>query len=528
MRTELFDAARPTRRPLVSGAPSQSDERGVNLKEIIAILVQRRRVFACTVGVVLLTTMTYLLFTPRIYTATAELLLQPRAQRGAEQNATPDLLTADGIATVVDTQLRIITSKNVLLHVVAVEKLDTDPEFTRRRLISKIVRAVGSLLGTANGDRDERLLAYRQLRRVTSAKRSEKTFVLAVSVSSKDPAKSAKLTNAVVGTYLADQVTAAKRAVWQANLDQIGARVISSADPPDSASWPPRSLLLGLAAIAGIGLGVAVALLWDHFDERFYTARQAEEASGLPVLGVVPHLDLSGDGFARNGDHTFLCLHDAIRENSSGQDRKIVLVTSAAAGEGKTALTWNLAATAAKDGERVCVITVEPCHHHQAEREFAGSREDGSSRARSSDHIQIVSVPGDPGGLSLFVRKVSGASGDVLRRTLSVEMRRQAEAFDLVLLDCGIATDLRIVRLMAAAADAIVFVVGAGQTRVAELEKGIDAMRPAAPRIAGIILNASKPLGREAEPWRQLYLDRWYRSAPPFAKNLVSKIYNTF
>ena len=57
------------------------------------------------------------------------------------------------------------------------------------------------------------------------------------------------------------------------------------------------------------------------------------------------------------------------------------------------------------------------------------------------------------------------------------------------MLDCGAAPHDNRLRMMASFADAIVVVVRAGKTRVAEFANAMDMLGIAARRIVGIVLN---------------------------------------
>ena len=56
----------------------------------------------------------------------------------------------------------------------------------------------------------------------------------------------------------------------------------------------PRLLLMGIAA--GLGLGLAGAVLLDRIDRRVRYPEQVTTDLGLQLLGVVPHLKGSGNG----------------------------------------------------------------------------------------------------------------------------------------------------------------------------------------------------------------------------------------
>src|SRR5712671_132275 len=66
--------------------------------------------------------------TPK-YTATAQLYVDPRELQLVERELTPRAQDISGLAMVVESQARLITSNNVLLQVIRDTNLEKDPEF---------------------------------------------------------------------------------------------------------------------------------------------------------------------------------------------------------------------------------------------------------------------------------------------------------------------------------------------------------------------------------------------------------------
>src|SRR6266478_3855415 len=63
------------------------------------------------------------------YTASAQLYVDPRELQLVDRELTPRAQDLSGLAMVVESQARLITSNNVLLQVIRETNLDTDPEF---------------------------------------------------------------------------------------------------------------------------------------------------------------------------------------------------------------------------------------------------------------------------------------------------------------------------------------------------------------------------------------------------------------
>src|SRR5246500_5593722 len=80
--------------------------------------------------------------TPK-YSATAQLYIDPRELQLVDRELTPRSQDISGLAMVVDSQARLITSNNVLLQVLRDTHLENDPEFGG----GDSKGALGSLLG---------------------------------------------------------------------------------------------------------------------------------------------------------------------------------------------------------------------------------------------------------------------------------------------------------------------------------------------------------------------------------------------
>ena len=142
----------------------------------------------------------FVLLVPHKYTATTQILIDPMDLRGAAQSdISPTIPQSDAAVLQVESQARVIASDNVLRRVVDSEGLDHDPEFMRGAMAQKYGP----------------LAALNELQKRVQVKRSERTYVVDVSVTSEDPAKAARLANAIAQTYLTEQTEVRSNAARQ-------------------------------------------------------------------------------------------------------------------------------------------------------------------------------------------------------------------------------------------------------------------------------------------------------------------------
>jgi polysaccharide biosynthesis transport protein len=163
--------------------------------------------------------------TPK-YTATAQLYVDPRELQLVERELTPRAQDVSGLAMVVDSETRVITSNGVLLQVIKNTNLDKDPEFGGGEGKSPL----GSLLGlvgieqhpTAEQQHQATMSALDALGRHINVRKTDRTFVVDIDVWSYEPAKAAMLANALSSAYLAESKQSQSAAARRATRDLSG------------------------------------------------------------------------------------------------------------------------------------------------------------------------------------------------------------------------------------------------------------------------------------------------------------------
>jgi uncharacterized protein involved in exopolysaccharide biosynthesis/Mrp family chromosome partitioning ATPase len=155
--------------------------------------------------------------TPR-YSATAQLYVDPRELQLVDRELTPRALDTSGLAMVVESQARLITSNSVLLQVIQNTQLDKDPEFggETKGMMASLLGLFGIVIHSPDETKLGQMTALEALGRHINVKKTDRSFIVDIDVWSYDPAKAAMLANAVTNAYLAEsrnsQATAARRA----------------------------------------------------------------------------------------------------------------------------------------------------------------------------------------------------------------------------------------------------------------------------------------------------------------------------
>lgn len=176
------------------------------MKIVNGIVKSRNIIIATTVAGALLG-VALALSTPKRYESVAELLVDPRDLKIANNEITQSSLPSDATLAIVENQVRVMTSGNVLEKVVDRLNLQNDPEFngraggfSPRALISEL-RSIFSRDEGGVGD-VRRALAIRNLGESLDVERGGRTFVVSVGVTTHDPQKSALIANTLTDTFL--------------------------------------------------------------------------------------------------------------------------------------------------------------------------------------------------------------------------------------------------------------------------------------------------------------------------------------
>lgn len=170
--------------------------------------------------------------TPK-YLATAQLYVDPRELQLVDRELTPRSQDISGLAMVVESQARLITSNSVLLQVIQDAHLDKDPEFGggSNGIMAALLGLFGFEVRPVSEPKLGQMAALDALGRHINVKKTDRTFIVDIDVWSHDPAKAAMLANAISNAYLAEsknsQATAARRATsdLSGRLKELQARL---------------------------------------------------------------------------------------------------------------------------------------------------------------------------------------------------------------------------------------------------------------------------------------------------------------
>ena len=168
-------------------------------------------------------------------------------------------------------------------------------------------------------------------------------------------------------------------------LKSTNVSVVDAAGVPARPKMPYAPVDLPIAAVAGLLLGILVALFIDLMDKRVNTVDDVELITQSPVLAVLPTYRLRAGDLAITGSPCFpICWATgdpvlpmaALRPNSPYVESirglrtsltnprlpirpKVIKVSSALSGEGKTTVVMNLGTLLARQGAKVLLVDAD-------------------------------------------------------------------------------------------------------------------------------------------------------------------------
>ena len=181
----------------------QTDVRG-----LLQILRSNAGKIALATLASLLLALAYLAVATPLYTATASLFVDPRTRKVVSEEIVQGGFGSD--LALIESQVSIITSDAVLKRVVDKMILVNDPEYAPAQG-QGMLSNIKALIFPRPDAADPMGLALGSLARSIKVKRAQKTYVVDIEVTASTAVKAARVAEAVVEAYLADQ-TAAKSA----------------------------------------------------------------------------------------------------------------------------------------------------------------------------------------------------------------------------------------------------------------------------------------------------------------------------
>ena len=286
---------------------------------------------------------------------------------------------------------------------------------------------------------------------------------------------------------------------------QGATQLVAPAPLPTSPSNPKPARDAALGLVVGLALGLGIALLREHLDDRTAGRDELGRELGAPVIAVVPKVE----GWRRKKT-TRLVARDApmsvaaesyrtARANleflAATHGTKTIVVTSAYLGEGKSATTANLAVTLAQTGKRVVAMSCD-LRKPRLHRFFGITNEPGLADLLVGwASVEQVALRSEPSSLRVVA---SGSMPPNPAELLGSEQMAKflhdlREITDYIVIDTPPVLAVSDALILARLADGVIVVADAASTTRGALVQTREQLEQIGSRIIGAIYNNFDP-----------------------------------
>lgn len=267
--------------------------------------------------------------------------------------------------------------------------------------------------------------------------------------------------------------------------------VLDHAIVPRHPERPKKILNLALAVLLGLGLGLGLVFFLEYVDTTVRSAETVERDLGLRMLAVVP---AGRPEAAEAVNEAFHTLRLAVQIEGQEGEKRVLLVTSAAPGEGKTTVAAALARGLARGGDKVCLVDCDlrrPSVHVTFSVPSTPGLSNLLSAAEGAGAWRSHLRPGDVEGLSLLTCGPLPPNPPELIATdaFASLIKTLRDEFDWLILDSpplvGVVDSVHI----SSRSDMVLLVIRHAATDRDVIRRALAAVHRANGSVAGAVLN---------------------------------------
>ncbi len=286
------------------------------------------------------------------------------------------------------------------------------------------------------------------------------------------------------------------------NAQTPDARIISLAEVPAEPSFPKKGLMIALAFIGSTLIGLMLAFAVEQLDAGFRSGEQIEQATGVPVFGLVPMLTglrtIGTSPASYIVEHptsafgeSIRTLHTSILLSRVDAPPKTILITSSLPKEGKTMLAASLVRLRGTAGQKVIVIDAD-IRRPNIHRVFGTALQPGLTELLAGQASLEEVVRKDEATSAHFIpagRSVPNPSDLLGSEQMKKYIDGLTKIYDLIVFDSPPVLAVSDARILSNAVDMTVFVVRWAHTRREIVNQGLKQIITSGGRLAGVVLS---------------------------------------
>ncbi|PWN04907.1 hypothetical protein DJ010_04720 [Nocardioides silvaticus] len=324
----------------------------------------------------------------------------------------------------------------------------------------------------------------------------QETSALTITVSDEDPREAQTIADVVTTEFqaFAEEI----ETIGSDGTSQISLTISDSPEYNGSAVSPDWILNLLAGGLIGLLLGVALAVSRELLDRTVRTADHISEVTEAPVLASIgfdsqiraaPLLTDLGAFAART--EAFRLLRTNLQFIDLDQRARVLVVTSAVPGEGKTMTGTNLAVALAQTGRTVLIIDADLRRPRVASTlgvdPAVGLTTALVGKAQIEDAIQVH----EPSGLHVLA---SGAKPpnptEILQSRVTHDLiRRLRQSYDMIIIDAPPLLPVADASVLSTLADGSILVVRHGQTTRDQVTEAVNRLHQVGGKLYGVVVN---------------------------------------
>lgn len=295
------------------------------------------------------------------------------------------------------------------------------------------------------------------------------------------------------------------------SIDTTNVRPLDKALVPTKPVAPNMKVNVAIACVLSLLVGLGLVVLLVYLDRSIKTADDAQQAAGVPVLGIIPALDeasIVADAEGARARDLYVHEHPtsaiaeccrSLRTNIlfSAADRQVktIVVSSANPQEGKTTSVIYLGTTMAQSGQRVLLIDTD-MRRPRLHASLGIPRQTGMSNLILGDvnydeAIKSTTIP------NLFVLPCGPLPPNPAELLMSQRfvnvLAELGTRFDRLILDSPPLQVVADAVVLSKHADGCILVARAGKTVRDDLKRSARQLRNVDSTIFGVIVNAIEP-----------------------------------